>query len=147
MGVGFDAELGYQNACCAADEGGVNADTQTKSVKNGHDGQHFHAGNASEAGGGNGLQCQCVKVAVGKADALGGAGGATGIEDHGAVVGVSHRCRQRFVAPDQIPPKDVALPGKGILPGQRIQQIFRERQSICNFKRSRRDNRTIFSVF
>ena len=37
LGIDFDAELGHQNAACAAHQGSVDADTQTESVENGHD--------------------------------------------------------------------------------------------------------------
>ena len=88
IGVGLHAELGHQDAGAAGDEGRVDADAQAEAVEHGHDGEHLHAGNLlhAEAGGGDGLQRQGVEIQVGEHDALGGAGGAAGIED-GAAVG------------------------------------------------------------
>ena len=88
IGVGIHAELGHQDAGGAANQGGVDADAQTEAMEHGHHGEHLHPGDFlhGEAGGGDGLQCQGVEIQVGEHDALGGAGGAAGIEDGAAGV-------------------------------------------------------------
>ena len=65
VGVDLHGKLGHQNAGGAADEGGVDADAETEAVEYRHDGQHLHAVYASEAGGGDGLQAEGVKVQIG----------------------------------------------------------------------------------
>ena len=98
VGVNADGELGHQNTGRAADEGGVDADAQTKTVEHGHDGQHLHTGHTAETGSGNGLQAQGVEIQGGQHDALGGAGGTAGVEDGGAVVGAGIMGRQLGLA-------------------------------------------------
>ena len=95
-------------------------------------------GEATAAGGGDGLQRQSIKIAVTQADALGRAGGAAGIENGGAIVGVAAVFwqLQDVCAGDQCMfPRQIALLGELAVPssGQRIQEIFWERQPIGCF--------------
>ena len=63
----------------------MDRDAQAESVEHGHDGEHLVAG--PEHGiGGHDLLSQSVEIAVGQQDALGGPGGAAGVQDDGDVV-------------------------------------------------------------
>ena len=64
----------------------MDADAQAEAVEDGHDREHGATDNLLVAAGGDGLQGQGVKVQARQADALGGAGGAAGIENGGAVL-------------------------------------------------------------
>ena len=78
----------------------------------GHHGEHLHIGYLlqGKAGGGRGLQCQGVEVQVGEHDALGGAGGAAGIEDGAALVIAVGNGRQghALAGPDHVVPQCIA---------------------------------------
>ena len=54
-------------------------------MEDGHGSQHFVPG-AEHGIGGNDLLAQGVEILVGQQDALGGAGGAAGVENHGGIV-------------------------------------------------------------
>ena len=134
LGVGLDIELGDQDAGSAADQGGMDADAQTESVEHRHDGEHLHARHASIAGGSDGLQAQGIEIEVGEHDALGGAGGAAGIEDRAAVVKVDIVDGKLRVPAGihHIIPVSISLPGQllhgtGAL-GRRIQDVQGEGQ-------------------
>ena len=101
LGVDLDVELGDEDAGAAGHQGGVNADAQAEAMEHRHDGKHLHIGDLlhGEAGGGNGLQGQGVKVQVGQHNALGGAGGAAGIEDGPAGIVAALLVRQTGVFP------------------------------------------------
>ena len=45
-------KLGHQDAGCATDQGGVDADAQAKAVKYRQDRKNFLAGDAAKTGGG-----------------------------------------------------------------------------------------------
>ena len=85
LGVALGGEPGDEDAPSALGQHGVDAHAQPEAVEQGHGGQHPVAG--TEHGiGGDDLLSQRVEVAVGQHDALGGAGGAAGVQDHGGVV-------------------------------------------------------------
>ena len=138
FGVGFDAELRNQDAGGTADESGVDADAQTEAVEYGHNGEHFHPRHAAEAGGGDGLQTQSVEIQVGEHNALGGAGGAAGIEDGAALIVFAVIGRQGGILAslDHIIPEGVAVASGGFVRlaafGQGIQQVQGSGQLIGN---------------
>ena len=88
LGIAFGGKAGHQNAPPALGQHGMDADTQTETVEQGHGGQHFVAGTEHLVGG-NDLLAESVEIAVGEHDALGGAGGAARIQDHGRIVGLA----------------------------------------------------------
>jgi len=63
----------------------MDAHAQAEAVEQGHGRQHLVAG-AEHGVGGDDLLPQRVEVAVGQHDALGGAGGAAGVQYHGGIV-------------------------------------------------------------
>ena len=135
--IGLDAELGHQNAGGTADKCGVDADTQTKAVENRHDGQHFHAVDAFVARCGDGLQAQCIEIAVAQPDALGGAGGTAGIENCGAILRIAGIFRQRstLACRDHIIPEGVSRFGQRMLAalGVGINALQGKRQFLPDF--------------
>ena len=86
LGVALGGEPGNQNAPAALGQHGVDAHAQTEAVEDGHGGQHLVPGTEHGVGGDD-LLPQRVKVLIGQDDALGGAGGAAGVEDDGGIVG------------------------------------------------------------
>ena len=88
MRIGLHIELGNEHAGAPGNQRGMDADAQAEAVEHGHDGEHLHIGDFlhGEAGGGDGLKGQGVEVQVGEHDALGGAGGAAGVENGAAVL-------------------------------------------------------------
>ena len=94
VGIGVDVELRDKDAACAADEGRMDADAKAEAMEDRHDGEHLHAVDRREAGGRDGLKAERIEVHVGEQNALGGAGGAAGIEDGGTVVGIAQILRQ-----------------------------------------------------
>ena len=66
----------------------MDADAQAKPVEQRHGGQHFVAG-AEHGIGRHHLLAQGVEILIGQDDALGGAGGAAGIEDDRRVIGTA----------------------------------------------------------
>ena len=123
--VGVDIELRDEDAACAADEGGVDADAEAEAMEHGHDGEHLHAVDGREARGGNGLEAQGVEVHVGQENPLGRAGRAAGIEDGRALLRLAELSRQGQVAlfADALelrPPDVIALlRGLGVFSGCR----------------------------
>ena len=85
LGVALGGEPGDQNAAPALGQHGVDAHAQSEAVEQGHGGQHPVAG-PEHGVGGDDLLAEGVEVAVGQHDALGGAGGAAGVEDHRRIV-------------------------------------------------------------
>ena len=81
LGVALGGEPGNQNAPAALGQHGVDAHAQTEAVEDGHGGQHLVPGTEHGVGGDD-LLPQRVKVLIGQDDALGGAGGAAGVENH-----------------------------------------------------------------
>ena len=139
LSVDFYAELGDQDAGGTADQGGVDTDAQTKTMEYRHDGQHLHTGDIAIAGGGDGLQAQGVEVQVGKLYALGGAGGAAGVEDGTAVIKVAFvRGKNGILAGlYHIVPQSITLfrelfDGPGAF-CHGIQGAQREGQLVCHF--------------
>ena len=138
LGVGFDVELGNEDAGGTTDESSVDADAQTEAMENRHDREHFHPHDTSKAGGGDGLQTQGVKIQIAEHDALGGAGGATGIEDSTAVIVFAVVCRKGGILAglDHIIPEGVATAGRFFVRlaagGQGVEQIQRQGQLVSN---------------
>ena len=85
LGVALGGEARDQDAAAALGEHRVDAHAQAEAVEQRHGGEHLVAG-AEHRVGGDDLLAQGVEVPVGQHDALGGAGGAAGIEDDGGVV-------------------------------------------------------------
>ena len=116
----------------------MDADAQTEAVENGHDGQHLHAGNGIVTGGGDGLQPQRVEVAVRKPDALGGAGGAAGIEDGGTVLRMRVYLRKDgdgFCHLQHLCPERVTILGQFVTatPGMGVKKIQRKGKFVGDF--------------
>ena len=88
LGVALGGESGDQDAAAALAEHGVDAHAQTEAVEQRHGSQHLVAG-AEDGVRRHHLLAQSVEVLVGEHDALGGAGGAAGIEDHGGVLALA----------------------------------------------------------
>ena len=78
LGIALGGEAGDQDAAAAAGQHGVYANAQTEPVEQRHRGQHSVTGTEHGVGGDD-LLGQSIEVSVGKYDALGSAGGATGI--------------------------------------------------------------------
>ena len=138
FGVGVHIELGHQNAGAARHQRRVDADAQAEAVEHGHDGEHLHVGDLvhGKAGGGDGLKRQGVEVQVAEHDALGGAGGAAGIEDRAAlvkfpVVGGQHLAPSGgyHLVPQGIAALGQLLDGPGAL-GHGVEQVQRRGQLV-----------------
>ena len=95
--IGIDVELRDKDAACAADEGSMDADTETKAMEHGHDREHLHAVDGCKARGGNSLKAQRVKVHVGQKNALSCAGRTAGIEDRRARFRLAELSRKRQI--------------------------------------------------
>ena len=85
LGVALGGEAGHENAPSALGQHRVDADAETEAVEDGHGGQHLVPGTEHRVGGDD-LLGEGVEVAVGEHDALGGAGGAAGVEDDCGIV-------------------------------------------------------------
>ena len=85
LGVALGGEAGDEDAAAAVGQHGVDAHAQAEAVEQGHGRQHLVAG-PEHGVGGDDLLTQRVEVAVGQHDALGGAGGAAGVQDDGGIV-------------------------------------------------------------
>ena len=84
--IGIHGELGHKDAGAAVDQHGMDADAQTKTVEDGHDGKHFVAGNDAVSGGAS-LHAQRVEVQIAQENSLRGSGGAAAVEDRGGIPG------------------------------------------------------------
>ena len=97
----------------------MNAHAETEAVEQRHRGEHLVAG-AEHRVSGDYLLAERVEVEVGEQDALGGAGGAAGIKDCAAIIGLAGVLGQGHVlaGAGQIRPEGIALLGQlGNLPG------------------------------
>jgi len=125
--VGLDVEARDENAARAADERGMDADAESEAVEHGHDGEHLEPRDGGEAAGRDGLQAESVEVHVAEQDALRGAGRAAGVEDGGAVVGLSVVRRERnagsAASAQKLVPPDIGA----VFGGRRVLAPRRER--------------------